>query len=320
MVRRRHPVLAETWIHNIAHGDAPCFLAVRSCQQELADAGLEMPSCVRFTSSRQRGPIRPRWQQKATRQTEHKFLRDEVWPWLDDSRRALFRSQHGPLASVPFIALPTTRATRIDPQPFRILLCRRLHLPLPLTLRSCRCGRQLDSFGHHRAACAEAGGFGTPWISSGGGRSSDLQGGWSSSVHNVFLTDLDLAAFNVLDGRRLEVVADGLTLFRGAQLAIDATMVSPLHRDGSARRRAAAVDGAALEAARRRKERTYPELAGDGGRARLVVLAAEVGGRWSTQTAQFRPGHFPCLCWTSARFHRCEIPSAHEVWRDDPFT
>ena len=55
MVRRRHPVLAETWIHNIAHGDAPCFLAVRSCQQELADAGLEMPSCVRFTSSRQRG-------------------------------------------------------------------------------------------------------------------------------------------------------------------------------------------------------------------------------------------------------------------------
>ena len=104
---------------------------------------------------------------------------------------------------------------------------------------------------------------------------------------NVFLTDLDLAAFNVLDGRRLEVVADGLTLFRGAQLAIDTTMVSPLHRDGSARRRAAAVDGAALEAARRRKERTYPELAGDGGRGRLVVLAAEVGGRWSTQTAQF---------------------------------
>ena len=84
-----------------------------------------------------------------------------------------------------------------------------------------------------------------------------------------------------------KVVADGLTLFRGAQLAIDTTMVSPLHCDGSARRRVADVDGAALEAARRRKERTYPELAGDGGRARLVVLAAEVGGRWSTETAQF---------------------------------
>ena len=31
----------------------------------------------------------------------------------------------------------------------------------------------------------------------------------------------------------------------------------------------------------------YPELSGDGGRARLVVLAAEVGGRWSSETAGF---------------------------------
>ena len=99
---------------------------------------------------------------------------------------------------------------------------------------------------------------------------------------NVYVRDVDLAAFNVLDGRRLEVVADGLTLFRGAQVAIDTTVVSPLHRDGTASRRAADVDGAALEAARRRKERTYPGLSGDGGRARLVVLAVEVEGRWSS--------------------------------------
>ena len=44
MVRRRHPALAEMWIHDFVHGNAPCFLAVRSCQQELADASLEMPS------------------------------------------------------------------------------------------------------------------------------------------------------------------------------------------------------------------------------------------------------------------------------------
>ena len=42
-----------------------------------------------------------------------------------------------------------------------------------------------------------------------------------------------------------------------------------------------------LQEPRRRKERTYPELNGAGGRARLVVLAAEVGGRWSDETAQF---------------------------------
>ena len=68
---------------------------------------------------------------------------------------------------------------------------------------------------------------------------------------NVYTRDMDLAAFNALDSRRLEVVADVLTLF-------DTTLVSPQHRDGTARR-AAHVNGAALEVARRRKERTYPE-------------------------------------------------------------
>ena len=104
---------------------------------------------------------------------------------------------------------------------------------------------------------------------------------------NIPVREMDLAAHHNLDGRRLEVVADGLTLWHGAQLAIDTTLVSPLRRDGSARFRAADQDGAVLMEARRRKERTYPELSGEGGRARLVVLAAEVGGRWSDETAKF---------------------------------
>ena len=98
---------------------------------------------------------------------------------------------------------------------------------------------------------------------------------------------MDLAVHNGLDSHRLEVVADGLTLWRGAQLAIDTTMESPLRRDGTTRPRAANFDGAALGVAQRRKEATYPELSGEGGRARLVVVAEEVGGRWSAETAQF---------------------------------
>ena len=95
---------------------------------------------------------------------------------------------------------------------------------------------------------------------------------------NVFVRDMDLAAFDVMDGRRHEVVADGLAAFRVAQLAIDTTLVSALRRDGTARPGAAARAGVALAAARRNKERTYFELTGEGGRARLVVLSAEVGG------------------------------------------
>ena len=75
---------------------------------------------------------------------------------------------------------------------------------------------------------------------------------------NQFVRDLDLGEFNGLDGRRLEVIADGLPLWRGAQLAIDTTLVSPLHRDGSARRGAADRNGAVFDAARRKKERAFP--------------------------------------------------------------
>ena len=104
---------------------------------------------------------------------------------------------------------------------------------------------------------------------------------------NAFVRDMDLVEHNALDGRRLEIVADGLTSWHGAQLAVDTTMVSPVRRDGTARPGAAERDGVALTQARRQKERTYPELVGEGGRARLVVLVAEVGGRWSEEIAQF---------------------------------
>ena len=51
-------------------------------------------------------------------------------------------------------SLPTNRCSRFDPQPFRVLLLRRLHLPLPLSARHRRCGRPLDPCGHHQSAAA----------------------------------------------------------------------------------------------------------------------------------------------------------------------
>ena len=82
-------------------------------------------------------------------------------------------------------------------------------------------------------------------------------------------------------------MADGLSQFGGAQLAIDTTLVSALRRDGTAREGAANRNGVAIRPAHRRKERTYPEFAGAGGRARLVISVGEVGGRWSPETANF---------------------------------
>ena len=63
---------------------------------------------------------------------------------------------------------------------------------------------------------------------------------------------MDLALPQAQD-RRLEIVADGLALFGGMQLAV----VSPLHCGGTARP-GAGDTGVALVQARRKKERTYP--------------------------------------------------------------
>ena len=46
------------------------------------------------------------------------------------------------------------------------------------------------------------------------------------------------------------------------------------------------MDGASLETARRRKRETIPRVIGPVW-ARLVVLACEVGGRWSDETRDF---------------------------------
>ena len=70
--------------------------------------------------------------------------------------------------------------------------------------------------------------------------------------------------------------------FGGLPLCVDATMVGVLHRDGRPWRGADQSDGLRLRAARRRKEITYPELVGSG-RAKLLVLSCELGGRWSPE-------------------------------------
>ena len=71
---------------------------------------------------------------------------------------------------------------------------------------------------------------------------------------NVLVRDLDLLVPNVHDGRRLEIVVEGLPLFGGVQLVVDTTLVSPLRGDRSPRPNAAARDGVALQPARRRDE------------------------------------------------------------------
>ena len=88
------------------------------------------------------------------------------------------------------------------------------------------------------------------------------------------------------DERVLEVLASGLPLHHGAQLAVDTTLRSALSAAGLPSPSAAPVNGAALARARRDKERKYGELL-EGDRCHLVVVGVETGGRWSQEACNF---------------------------------
>ena len=114
------------------------------------------------------------------------------------------------------------------------------------------------------------------WGSRGYSLECAAAGVWEAGARvstNVFLRDLSLDTVQAY-GRMLEVVADGLPLFRGAQIATNTTGVTKEQRRATAQEM-------------RRKARTYPELCRRRSRVRLVVYAAEVGGKWSHEAADF---------------------------------
>ena len=89
------------------------------------------------------------------------------------------------------------------------------------------------------------------------------------------------------DARCIEVVANGLPLWHGAQLAIDATIVCPVTRAGMPQPGTDARPGAAVQAAARRKRRqTYPELCERTARA-ARRRRVEVGARFGAEAASF---------------------------------
>ena len=82
------------------------------------------------------------------------------------------------------------------------------------------------------------------------------------------------------------MIANGLPLYHGSQIAIDATIVSPLRADGWPVPRADVTDGVALRLAEGRKRRHYQVLTRSR-RCRLLVAAVETGRRWNDESYRF---------------------------------
>ena len=158
---------------------------------------------------------------------------------------------------------------RIESQSFRILLLRRLRQSRPSTEHSCRCGCLLDSFGHHRSACPVAGVLGTRGLPLENAATRTCREGGGRVRTDGLVRDMDIDAFNLFDTRRLEVVV--------APIAVDTTLVCPL----TSRESQTSVC---------QRQRNGTELTGENALARLVVLAPQVGGRFSSETSHFLKG------------------------------
>ena len=134
MVHERHPMVRSV---------APAIEAINQSVENLLAVGYDVPTWeslmtntnVPVADVEEPNQLRVGWQAAASRAVETSFMR-RLLPTLSYSEAALFRSQGGPLASAPFVSFPWDRTCRLEPQPLRVLLLRRLRLPLTFTTRT----------------------------------------------------------------------------------------------------------------------------------------------------------------------------------------
>ena len=115
-----------------------------------------------------------------------------VLPVLTDGERALLRSQSGSGARAALSTVPCDPLRRIEPQLSRVPLLRRLRLPLPVARCVCRCGRLIDSFGHHRASGARVGVLGRRGFALESAAATVCREAGVHVTMNIFVRDLDL--------------------------------------------------------------------------------------------------------------------------------
>ena len=201
------------------------------------------------------------------------------------ARQAHLRSHSGRNAGAALAFAPTAPEFIIAPHLFRVLVLERLHLPLPITEAVCEgCGAPVDIHGHHRAACMRTGRVKKRAMPAERVLARVFREAGARVRFNAFFRDMNVGV-PATDTRRIEVLAQDLPCFAGAQLAVDITLRSALTSNGEAQPQAEHTDGAVLSAARRDKEWCYAELARSG-RCRLVVVGIETGGRWSDEAAE----------------------------------
>eukprot|EP00439_Symbiodinium_sp_Y106_P016545 s8034_g2.t1 len=240
------------------------------------------------------------WQHRAAFASDKRAL-DLHLSYIDAASPALLLSLAGPHAARAFAVLPTSAELMVPSPLFRVLLLRRLRLPLPVAPRTCACRGRLDPLlGDHRAACATSGVLASRALPLERAVARVSQEAGARVARNVRLADMSIDV-PVSDDRRIEVVANWLSLWHGAQQAVDATIVSPVTRAGSRRTPRSSCRW-------RRRTQMPPDLP----RAR-ACSPLPLGGRRCVLLQNY------CLAWAARqKLKFCDEEVAPAEWDSEP--
>ena len=304
MLQQRCPLACSVIVEELEEGPStPCLVELRDAAALLQREGFAvMPTWAELANGA-RPPLRQDadagewsqgWQFFAASTREHFFRK---WHCdFEGAGAARLRSRSGPGSAAVLGGCPTRPEYTMDASVFRTLVLDRLALPLPAVALKCEgCGAHVDREGIHYSCCTRTGRIRRRAAPTERIAARICREAGAVVKTNVLLRDMNVGV-GAGDGRQLEVLAQGLPCYAGAQLAVDVTLRSSLTACGEARGRAAFEDGATCTDARRDKEAKYNELISSS-RCRLVVLAMEVGGRCSGETMEF----LEALSWARAR-------------------
>ena len=284
VLHKQDPTVTDTLLHHLANPSETSshITAASQARTDLQDQGWDPPSWDELAAGQApphgheevgNGPVQPGWQRQAAT-PYHTAARAELYHTLDPPAQAMLDSQSGPLSGRGFTSIPYTPDATYPGPLFRLLLLRRLRLPLPLSDRICW------SPWRPPFSMPKDGGTPQPRGATWDSCSKNVPRGRSTS-HNAHQDHRPQHSCTMLPGRKAYRghCKRPPAVERGTASSWHNTCCS-LNKYGQPRRRGA------LHEARQAKERVYPELQGMW-RCRLVVFGIEVGGRWSTQAAQF---------------------------------
>ena len=245
MISDRNPAVADMVVHTLAlgaHGrdaDAGCLVELHDAAARFDREGFWWRPSWNDLRHGKRPPVNTSsepdewqhgWQFWASSVSDTHFRKRSILSCCTAASRAHLRSHSGRNAGVALAHAPTTPELTVPPFLFRVLLLER--------------GAPLDVLGRHRAACTRTG-----RLRKGNTHRDDgcqhLPGVGAHVRFNMFLRDMNLGVAAV-DERRIEVVAQDLPCFGGAQLAVDVTHRSALRCTGEPKPPAADEDGAVL--------------------------------------------------------------------------